>query len=280
MNTLLHYKKTIVILIFIVIVVSLFFTFKKYFSTPENYVQVPIINTVASATTTKEELLEYFEVTNSCGPYYDNGDCVVMRSGPSTTSPAVGRLRNGVVLRITEKVTKDGEDWYKILFANELLYPERVKGDWYVRADMVHLFLNNGNHYSEKGDSATNTKKIVVDVSEQKLYAYDGDTLFMEEAISTGLEFTPTPRGMFTIFKMTPSRFMQGPIPGVSDQVYDLPGVPWNLYFTVDGAVIHGAYWHDNFGKKWSHGCVNLSPENAKKLYAWADIGTHVLVQN
>lgn len=73
---------------------------------------------------------------------------------------------------------------------------------------------------------------------------------------------------------------MQGPIPGVSDQYYDLPGVPWNLYFTVDGAVIHGAYWHNHFGEPWSHGCVNLPPQEAKRLYDWADLGTPVIVQD
>jgi lipoprotein-anchoring transpeptidase ErfK/SrfK len=119
----------------------------------------------------------------------------------------------------------------------------------------------------------------VVDVSEEMLYAYDGDTLFMKEAISTGLEFTPTPLGTFEVFKKTPSRYMQGPIPGVSDQVYDLPGVPWNLYFTDGGAVIHGAYWHNNFGKPWSHGCVNLPPQKAKELYKWAVVGTTITVQ-
>jgi lipoprotein-anchoring transpeptidase ErfK/SrfK len=112
------------------------------------------------------------------------------------------------------------------------------------------------------------------------LYAYDGDTLYMQEAISTGLELTPTPRGVFTVYRMTPSRYMQGPIPGISDQYFDLPGVPWNLYFTPEGAVIHGAYWHDRFGSPWSHGCVNLPPEKAKKLYAWAEIGTKVVVQD
>ena len=101
----------------------------------------------------------------------------------------------------------------------------------------------------------------------------------MQEAISTGLDDTPTPRGDFKVFKKTPSRYMQGPIKGVSDQVYDLPGVPWNLYFTEGGAVIHGAYWHDHFGKPWSHGCVNLPTETAKKLYLWADVGTSVHVQ-
>ncbi len=143
----------------------------------------------------------------------------------------------------------------------------------------MRTFTDDGDHLTQKGDVYTGTKRIVVDISEQTLYAYDGDTLFMQELISTGLEFTPTPKETFHIFKITPSRFMQGPIPGVSEQVYDLPGVPWNLYFTKDGAVIHGSYWHDHFGKPWSHGCVNLSPVNAKKLYAWVELGTPVIVQ-
>ena len=73
---------------------------------------------------------------------------------------------------------------------------------------------------------------------------------------------------------------MQGPVPGVSDDAYDLPGVPWDLYFTHGGAVIHGAYWHDKFGEPWSHGCVNLPLQKAKELYLWADVGTPVTVQD
>jgi lipoprotein-anchoring transpeptidase ErfK/SrfK len=102
----------------------------------------------------------------------------------------------------------------------------------------------------------------------------------MQQHISTGLEFTPTPRGTFTVYRKTPSRYMQGPLPGVSDQYYDLPGVPWNLYFTQQGAVIHGAYWHDNFGKRWSHGCVNVPPAKARELYQWADLGMQVTVRD
>lgn len=224
---------------------------------------------------------QYIEVVDGCGPYYDVGTCVNMRYGPGTEYPVAFRLRNGVVLAVSDTVIKNGKSWYKILFASPLLYPERVKGDMYVSAEFVRLFTNDGDHNFVKDDgSASTTKRIVVKISEEKLYAYDGTILFMEAPISTGLELTPTARGTFSVFKMTPSRFMQGPIPGVSDQVYDLPGVPWNLYFTKDGAVIHGAYWHDHFGKPWSHGCVNLSSENAKKLYSWAVIGTHVVVQN
>ena len=82
------------------------------------------------------------------------------------------------------------------------------------------------------------------------------------------------------IFKKTPSRYMQGPLPGITDQYYDLPGVPWNLYFTSGGAVIHGAYWHDKFGQPWSHGCVNVPLAEAQKLYKWVDLGTQVIVRN
>jgi hypothetical protein len=224
-------------------------------------------------------LVTYIEVLDGCDFAYV-GDCVNVRSGPGEEFPIVGRLRTGIVLLVADTVTKNNRDWHKIGFAHPLLYPERIQGDWYVAAELVHAFTDDGDHTLKKGEVASTTKRIVVDVSEQKLYAYDGDTLFMEESISTGLEFTPTPRGTFHIFKMTPSRFMQGPIPGVSEQVYDLPGVPWDLYFTDGGAVIHGAYWHNRFGELWSHGCVNLPVEKAKKLYLWADIGMPVTVQN
>ena len=73
---------------------------------------------------------------------------------------------------------------------------------------------------------------------------------------------------------------MQGPIPGVSSHYYDLPGVPWNLYFSKEGAVIHGAYWHTSFGKQWSNGCVNLPIATAEKIYKWADVGTKVVVRD
>lgn len=228
---------------------------------------------------TEKGFPQYMEIVSGCDPYFV-GKCVNMRIGPGTEYAVAVRLRNGVVLKVGETINVGTSTWYKVTFTSKLLYPERVKDDWYVRADQVNIFSNIGDIDLKKGEKSTSTQRIVVDVGEQKLYAYDGEVLFMEEKISTGLEFTPTPRGKFNVFRKTPSRFMQGPIPGVSDQVYDLPGVPWNLYFTSDGAVIHGTYWHDHFGKPWSHGCVNLSPENAKKLYNWAKIGVSVTVQN
>ena len=225
-------------------------------------------------------LYHYIEITDGCGPYYDTGICVNMRSGPGLQYPVVGRLRTGVVLKVEGVTVPDGQQWYKIIFDGAIRYPERVTGDWYVAVDPTSVtpLTGTGDEFLTN-DSPPTAKRIVVNLTNEMLLAYDGDTLFMQQPISTGLDLTPTPIGTFRVFKKTPSRYMQGPIPGVSDQVYDLPGVPWNLYFTGDGAVIHGAYWHDHFGEPWSHGCVNLSPQNAKTLYLWAPVGTLVTVQ-
>jgi len=204
-----------------------------------------------------------------------------MRSGPGVEFPVVMPLRTGVVLKVASStVAGDGRIWYKLGFDGWIRYPERVIGDWYVAAEYVRLFEDAGLQETTDGINPSSTKRIIIDRSENTLYAYEGDTLFMQELISIGLEFTPTPRGMFSVYKKMPQSYMQGPIPDISDQYYDLPGVPWNLYFTYQGGAIHGAYWHNSFGQPWSHGCVNLPPEQAKKLYAWADLGTPVTVQD
>jgi len=203
-----------------------------------------------------------------------------MRFGPGTEYPVVLKLRNGMVLKVATSTVVDGQTWYQIGLDEVPRYPERVTSIWYVSADYVTLFTDPGPTSTAEGINTSGTKRIVVDITKEILYAYDGDTLFMQQPISTGLELTPTLPGTFWVFRKTPDSYMQGPIPGVSDQYYDLPGVPWDLYFTMDGSAIHGAYWHNHFGEPWSHGCVNLPPDQAKLLYEWADLGTPVIVQN
>jgi lipoprotein-anchoring transpeptidase ErfK/SrfK len=50
---------------------------------------------------------------------------------------------------------------------------------------------------------------------------------------------------------------------------FDLPGVPWVQYITEGGISFHGTYWHNDFGRPRSHGCINLSSSAAKWLYRW-----------
>ena len=223
-------------------------------------------------------LFEYVEIKNSCSVHFV-GDCVVARTGPGLDFPVTTQLRNDIVLRVGGQVDHDGHTWYKIIFDEYVRYPERIQGGtMYVAADNVNVLMDEGEKTTWTHGNATNTKHIVVDRATQTLRAYDGDILFMETSVSTELELSPTIAGTFTIYKKTPSRYMQGPLPGFTD-VYDLPGVPWNLYFTADGAVIHGTYWHDSFGTPYSHGCVNLLPIDARKLYNWAPLGTQITVR-
>ncbi len=281
MNTQFFSKKFLnVFLAMGIILISVVLVILKQLPSP------PLVGLTQEASTTppilvpiSSNLFPYLEVTGGCDWSY-SGTCINMRSGPGIEYPVVLRLRNGIVLKVAGTISgKDGKQWYKVEQDAELRYPDRVKSEWYVLADAVTLLHNDGDHRLSKGNVSTTTKRIVVRLSEEMLYAYDGDTLFMQEPISTGLNLTPTSIGNFTVYAMTPSRYMQGPIVGFSDQAYDLPGVPWNLYFTTGGEVIHGAYWHNSFGRPWSHGCVNLSPDSAKKLYLWADIGMKVSVE-
>jgi len=123
------------------------------------------------------------------------------------------------------------------------------------------------------GDStATGEKRIYVDLTNQKLYAYQGNTLFMEAYVSTGKWF-PTPPGDYDIWVKIRSTRMSG---GSGDDYYNLPNVPYVMFFSNKdiprsaGFSLHGAYWHNNFGHAMSHGCINLRISDAEKLYAWA----------
>lgn len=221
----------------------------------------------------------YLQVIDGCSTSISDA-CVNAYATTSTSTAVIAQLRKGMVLEVADEVVRDDRTWYEITFSEALRYPERLEQMWYVPNEHVRVFEHDGPADLATTTTASSSKLIIVDRGDQMLYAYDGEELFMKLQTSTGLELTPTPRGMFTVYRKTPSRYMQGPIPGISTQYYDLPGVPWNLYFSKEGAVVHGVYWHDKFGQKWSHGCVNLPYEKAEELYEWAELGTSVLVRD
>ncbi|OGM20829.1 hypothetical protein A2863_01655 [Candidatus Woesebacteria bacterium RIFCSPHIGHO2_01_FULL_38_9b] len=106
---------------------------------------------------------------------------------------------------------------------------------------------------------------IEVDLSEQKLKAWDGSTLFLETPVSTGLKWTPTPVGEYRIWIKLRATKMSG---GTGRNYYYLPNVPYVMYF-YKGYGLHGTYWHNDFGTPRSHGCVNLPTPIAEKLFYW-----------
>jgi L,D-transpeptidase catalytic domain len=123
------------------------------------------------------------------------------------------------------------------------------------------------------GEVPASAKRIEVDLSRQTLYAFQNDRVVMSFPVSTG-KWYPTPTGTFHIWVKLRYTRMTG---GTGADFYDLPNVPYVMFFYNDqvgkgrGFSLHGAYWHNNFGYPMSHGCVNISPANAGKLYEWAD---------
>ncbi len=115
-------------------------------------------------------------------------------------------------------------------------------------------------------------KEIIVDLSDERTYAYQDGKLIRNVLSSTGLPGTPTVKGDFTIQRKYIAQTMTGP-------GYYLPDVPYVMYFYA-GYALHGTYWHNNFGHPMSHGCVNLPTSEAQWFYDWTEIGTPVHVES
>ncbi|HOV47830.1 MAG TPA: LysM peptidoglycan-binding domain-containing protein [Anaerolineae bacterium] len=116
---------------------------------------------------------------------------------------------------------------------------------------------------------APGEKWIDINLSQQTLTAYVGQTPVFTAVVSTGTSRTPTVVGTYSIYVKYLSTTMSGP-------GYYLPNVPYTMYF-YRGYGIHGTYWHHNFGTPMSHGCVNMRTPDAQWLYNWAPVGTKVV---
>lgn len=112
------------------------------------------------------------------------------------------------------------------------------------------------------------THWIEVNLTQQRVNAYAGDTLMNSFIVSTGTWQTPTVTGNYHIYAKYVSTTMSGP-------GYYLTNVPYTMYF-YQGYGLHGTYWHSNFGTPMSHGCVNLRTEDAAWLFTFSPIGTLV----
>lgn len=131
-------------------------------------------------------------------------------------------------------------------------------------------------------------RRLVVDLTTQRLYAYEGANLVRTLVVSTGVppRYT-TPTGTFWIWRRVAVDRMRGGRPGEPGS-YDVPHVPWSQYI-VGGIAIHGAWWARRFGVPQSHGCIQLAtrtfnpdpegvPEDAGWVWHFAHLGTPVIV--
>ncbi|NLS78145.1 MAG: L,D-transpeptidase family protein [Chloroflexi bacterium] len=102
---------------------------------------------------------------------------------------------------------------------------------------------------------------IDVNLTTQTLVAYEGDKPVLTTKISSGSAQFPTIEGIYYIYLKLLKQTMTG-------EDYETPDVPWVMYFHLSYSL-HGAYWHNDFGRPRSHGCVNLPLDAAEWLYYW-----------
>ncbi len=156
------------------------------------------------------------------------------------------------------------------------------------------LFYSNPNPAGVDPTGIPGRKVIDVSISEQMMRVYQGDTLILETYISTGLDPNSTEIGNFHVRMKFESQDMSGftsdtgEVVGLGDagnvegtatgNAYEVSDVPNVMYFNYQAEALHGAYWHNNFGQKMSHGCVNQPLDVAAFMFDFAPLGTMVNV--
>jgi lipoprotein-anchoring transpeptidase ErfK/SrfK len=191
---------------------------------------------------------------------------------PTGSSPSPSTPSSGV------HVVRRGENLYRIALRYGLSYYTLASANGIVNPNHIYVgqrlkIPGSGSSPSPQPPSPSpggSGRWIDVNLSAQRLTAYSGSTPVRSTLVSTGLPRTPTVTGSYRIYAKYASSTMSGP-------GYYLPNVPYAMYF-YRGYSIHGTYWHSNFGRPMSHGCVNMPTSEARWLFYWASVGTLVKV--
>ncbi|MEA2573057.1 MAG: hypothetical protein QOH93_355 [Chloroflexia bacterium] len=186
-----------------------------------------------------------------------------VRSGPSVQRPRIKSWGAGRRVLLYEGVTDaSGGLWYRV--------SETPEQPMYVHSSLVRRLA------AVKFEPGKFMGKWVnVNLSQQVVTAYDGSTPLRVTLASTGTRLHPTEVGVWKIFYKLLKQDMDGGSKEKGDY-YNLKDVPYPQYFHTSGEGLHGTYWHDDFGRPHSHGCVNLSIPMAEWFYKWDNIGTTV----
>ncbi|MDC0710740.1 L,D-transpeptidase [Stigmatella sp. ncwal1] len=173
---------------------------------------------------------------------------VEVRTGPDAASGRVGVLAPRTVVAL-QAFSEDGQ-WARIA-------PEQ----WVTAVDLHPL-----RAAPALPDLLPGERWLDVDLKEQVLVAYEGVTPVHATLISSGKPLHETPTGIFRIWLKSAEADMTG---AEGRSRYRVATVPWTMFFEGNFAL-HTAYWHDRWGEPVSHGCINLSPRDARALYRWS----------
>jgi lipoprotein-anchoring transpeptidase ErfK/SrfK len=223
-------------------------------------------------------------------PYVD----FVLDNPPARSPWMKNQLNNGLPTRLYYKqvmwadeirTADDGTIYYRV--------GERygAYGDLFVADARAFRPLTEEDSTPINPDVDPKDKKIVVNITDQILSCFEGDKEVYFCRVSSGVGDHSTPLGEHITWRKMVSTHMAG---GTVAAGYDTPGIAWTTLFAGEGNAIHATFWHNDFGMKRSHGCVNVLPDDAQWIFRWnspevpllpGDLtipmpgGTHVLVQ-
>ncbi len=175
------------------------------------------------------------------------------------------RIENGVASEVgtAEKYARFHMDRLETIDGVEYAVGE---GNLAVRRDEVRLARQSAPDERVEGNDW-----IHVDLAQQVLVAYEDRQPVYATMVASGREGYDTPRGVFKIREKYISTTMDGTDPVDGD--FEVEEVPWTMFYWRSFAL-HGAYWHDDFGRVRSHGCTNIAPADARWLFEWT--GPHL----
>jgi hypothetical protein len=193
---------------------------------------------------------------------------------PAPDSPGKYWLDYGAIYRVSDRVDDaSGRAWYR------LVDDDGQARLWWAEARHIRR-LTSPDFSPISPGVLPEAKRIEVSIAAQTLSCFEGNSIVFATRIGTGTAYINpkgiqfgfnTPLGEQHILHKRPSRHMVGGDPENPHNHYDLPGVPWCSYFTATGAAIHGTYWHNNFGRPQSHGCINAPTDAAHWIYRWCN---------
>jgi hypothetical protein len=189
------------------------------------------------------------------------------RAVPSSRAPVEHRFYYSTTHWIEGVHTDEqGQVWYKAL--DDRL----IKYNW-ILAD--HVRPVNDEELTPLSPEVLD-KRIEIDLERQTMRCLENGTVVLDTLTSTGpflrtengKRIWGTPSGEWIVNRKRPTRHMAGGDLAASDG-FDLHGVPWVTYFHWWGVSFHGTFWHNDYGRARSHGCINLPSDLAKWVFRW-----------
>ena len=182
------------------------------------------------------------------------GGTLTLRSEPNRKAPALGTLLNREVIIVLE--VRDGfarlqhatgvAQWLDVRDVKQVVAVPRPVG---ITAD---------------------ERWLDIDLNRQILVSYQGDAPVFATLIASGKKKWDTPTGVYRIVDKRERARMQAD--GATEQ-WNVAAVPWTMTFRKNFAL-HGTYWHDGFGRARSHGCINLAPADAHRIFEFVAAAT------